>query len=40
MNKDYQKPEVELVNLTAMEAITDDSVEPPIGDGNLESSIW
>lgn len=28
--KDYQKPEVELVNLTAMEAITEDILDGSI----------
>ena len=42
MNKDYQKPEVELVNLTSMEAITDEIDTPglPGGEENLESSIF
>ena len=40
MNKDYQKPEVEFINLTAMENITtdgDSNPDPGLGDA---SSIW
>ena len=37
MNKDYQKPEVEIIDLTAMEAITnDDTMDGEMGtSGNI-----
>lgn len=37
MNKDYQKPEVEFVNLTTKEAITDRPMDGVTGE---ESSIF
>lgn len=39
MNKDYQKPEVEFVNLTAMESTMDTTVEgpPSLGGGDMSN---
>lgn len=40
MKKEYLKPEIEYVEFIAREAITDDLMEPGLGDESASDVVW